>query len=52
MLKKIFFLFCLASDNFLAGFIGSFFATKSIASWYQFLKKPVFAPPNWIFAPV
>jgi tryptophan-rich sensory protein len=53
MLKKnIFsFLFWLLI-TFLAGFIGSFFTTKSIASWYQFLKKPVFAPPNWIFVPV
>ncbi len=36
----------------LAGFIGSYFTTPSIESWYVFLQKPSFAPPNWIFAPV
>ena len=38
--------------TFLSAFIGSFFTTKSINSWYQFLNKPSFAPPNWLFAPV
>jgi len=40
-------LICLA-----AGFIGSSFTTPSIATWYAQLQKPVFNPPNWIFAPV
>ena len=35
-----------------AGFIGSFFTTPSIASWYAFINKPSFSPPNWLFAPV
>jgi len=34
-----------------AGFIGSFFTTPSIASWYAFINKPSFSPPNWLFAP-
>jgi len=34
------------------GFIGSFFTTPSIATWYAFINKPLFSPPNWIFAPV
>jgi len=38
--------------TFLAAFIGSLFTTKSINGWYQFLNKPSFAPPNWLFAPV
>ena len=36
----------------LAGFIGSIFTGPSIQTWYVTLKKPVFAPPNWLFAPV
>src|SRR4030042_539591 len=35
-----------------AGFMGSFFTTPAIGSWYAFLEKPSFSPPNWIFAPV
>jgi tryptophan-rich sensory protein len=34
------------------GFIGSFFTTSAISSWYAGLNKPVFNPPNWIFGPV
>ncbi len=36
----------------LAGLIGSLFTGSSIQTWYVTLKKPVFAPPNWLFAPV
>ncbi|MDD3679682.1 MAG: tryptophan-rich sensory protein [Candidatus Shapirobacteria bacterium] len=36
----------------LAGIIGSFFTTGAINTWYIFLEKPSFAPPNWLFAPV
>jgi tryptophan-rich sensory protein len=35
-----------------AGIVGSFFTMPSIATWYAGLVKPVFSPPNWIFAPV
>ena len=35
-----------------AGGIGSYFTMPSIGTWYDFLQKPVFTPPNWIFAPV
>ena len=34
-----------------AGFIGSFFTTPSIPTWYATLNKPSFNPPNWLFAP-
>ena len=36
----------------LAGFIGSFFTVTSAGSWYSSIQKPVFNPPNWVFAPV
>ncbi|MCX9084481.1 MAG: tryptophan-rich sensory protein [Candidatus Methanoperedens sp.] len=35
-----------------AGFIGSFFTTPAIPTWYAALQKPSFAPPNWVFFPV
>jgi len=35
-----------------AGIIGSFFTRRSIPEWYVVINKPVFNPPNWIFAPV
>ena len=35
-----------------AGFIGSFFTTPAITTWYATLQKPSFAPPNWVFFPV
>ena len=36
----------------LAGLIGSLFTAPAIATWYAFLEKPSFNPPNWIFGPV
>ncbi len=36
----------------LAGFIGSFFTSPAIPTWYATLQKPSFAPPNWVFFPV
>ncbi len=33
-----------------AGALGYFFATGNIKNWYQFLEKPIFNPPDWIFA--
>jgi translocator protein len=36
----------------LAGFIGSVFTFSSIPTWYAYLVKPTFSPPNWVFGPV
>jgi benzodiazapine receptor len=35
-----------------AGVIGSIFTTPKIATWYQTLILPDFAPPSWVFGPV
>jgi len=36
----------------LAGAVGSIYTTSAIKGWYNFLNKPSFNPPNWIFGPV
>ena len=36
----------------LAGAIGSIFTAPAISGWYASIEKPLFNPPNWIFAPV
>jgi translocator protein len=36
----------------LAGAIGAMFTISAIPTWYKFLNKPSFSPPNWIFGPV
>lgn len=35
-----------------AGWIGSFFTTSQILTWYAVLNKPFFNPPDYVFAPV
>ena len=32
--------------------VGTVFTVPAIDAWYQFLNKPVFSPPNWLFGPV
>lgn len=36
----------------LAGVIGSLATTPAIPTWFDYLNKPTFSPPNWLFAPV
>ena len=36
----------------IVGLMGSFFTMPAIDSWYQTINKPIFTPPNWVFAPV
>lgn len=35
-----------------AGALGSLFTTPEIDTWYQFLEKPSWNPPSWVFGPV
>lgn len=44
-------LFCIAGCE-AVGIAGGFFTASSIPLWYQYLNKPFFSPPNWIFGPV
>lgn len=44
-------LLCLLAPQ-LAGGLGSIFTAGNINSWYIYLKRPFFAPPNWLFGPV
>jgi len=36
----------------LAGIAGAIYTSGSLTTWYAALAKPLFNPPNWIFAPV
>lgn len=36
----------------LAGLIGSLFTVPAITSWYAYIQRPSFSPPNWLFGPV
>lgn len=36
----------------LVGLLGTPLTVSAIPTWYAFLNKPFFAPPNWIFGPV
>ena len=44
-------LICIAACE-LIGYLGSFFTRPAIPTWYAWLKKPSFAPPNWLFGPM
>lgn len=35
----------------LAGAIGGLLTAPAISSWYQYLAKPAFSPPNWLLVP-
>jgi benzodiazapine receptor len=52
MIKSIAFLIGSIVIAQLAGLISLNVTMDSISSWYFFLDKPSFSPPNWLFAPV
>ena len=35
-----------------AGIIASIFTRESVGTWYKFINKPSFNPPDWLFGPV
>ena len=37
---------------YIAGAIGTLFTLKEITTWYVYLAKPEWAPPNWIVGPI
>lgn len=43
----VFILICLA-----AGFIGAYFTSLSVKTWYKTIQKPSWTPPDKVFAPV
>ena len=36
----------------IVGFLSAIATQSSVSAWYPTLSKPVFTPPNWLFAPV
>lgn len=50
--KQIIFLFSFITLCLLTGYLSSQLSGISMADNYQYLDKPFFAPPAWIFAPV
>ncbi len=36
----------------MVGYIGSLATYPAIPTWFATLNKPIFSPPNWLFAPV
>lgn len=37
---------------YLAALLGSIFTAPNVPTWYAALARPLFAPPDWVFAPV
>ncbi len=35
-----------------AAFLGSFFTSPAVKTWYLIINKPSWNPPSWLFAPV
>ena len=52
LLKKILLLCLAVGICLLAGYVGAYFTTPSIPTWYAGLQKPDLSPPSWVFAPV
>lgn len=52
MLHKIIKLFICIATPLVLGSISGIVTSKEITSWYLYLNKPAFNPPNYLFAPV
>jgi tryptophan-rich sensory protein len=50
-LNKVKLIFSIAICQ-LAGVVGAIFTSRSVSTWFMVLRKPWFAPPNWVFGPV
>jgi benzodiazapine receptor len=50
--KKILTLIFAVGICLLAGYVGSYYTTPEIPTWYAGLQKPDLNPPSWVFAPV
>lgn len=50
--KKVFYFFLCFILVAIAGATASFFTASSVHTWYPYLEKPGFTPPDRIFAPV
>lgn len=51
-MKRVFSLILFILVCELIGLAATPFTIDSIASWYVYLNKPFFSPPNWVFGPV
>ena len=52
MPKDLYKLVTSVSGCLFVGFAGSIATSPSIPTWYATLQKPIFSPPNFVFAPV
>jgi benzodiazapine receptor len=50
--KKVFLFVIALGICLIAGYIGSYYTTPEIPTWYASLQKPDLTPPSWVFAPV
>jgi len=50
--SKIIYLVIAVGICLLAGYIGSYYTTPEIPTWYASLQKPDLTPPSWVFGPV
>ena len=51
-MNKITKILVMVATCLIVGYFSGLVTRSSIATWYPTLVKPIFNPPNWIFAPV